>query len=150
MGVYFSKAASFSDLLLLLRKPSGGPAQSSCGGTGLSAGFSAAGCVDGRATPAAWPGGLRLPKAAIHLALIGSSPAASRMSLGRLASLLSTFSPRLSQAVCLPACPSVKSLFLSLWVCVPTNVSLSLPFFSSLLCFVYCRASSLAFPLPQE
>lgn len=75
--VLVSKAAPFPNLLLPLRKP-WGCTPPSVGKQGQLAGLSAACCADGRdkpSCPAAGPGGLCLPKAPIHLALIGSSPA---------------------------------------------------------------------------
>lgn len=105
----------------------------------------------------------RPPKAAIHLALIGSSPAASRMSRGHLASLLSTFSPRL----CLR-----RSVFLSVPLlnpCLSPSLSLSGSVVSTTVCLSLChyrslisvffggggtelslRTFSLLFPLPWE
>lgn len=121
--VHASKGAPFSDLLLPLRKPSRDTPQSACEQI-VSLGWdSAAGCTDKRDGPVAMPGGLCLLRVAIHLALIGSSPAASRMSHGRLASLLSTFSPclYLGQSVFL----SVPVSETCLSVCLSVSLSLS-------------------------
>lgn len=94
---------------------------------------------------AAWPGGLCLPRTAIHLTLIGSIPAASGMSHGHVASELSTFSPRF----CLSH-PAFLSVSLSCRILVPMSLFISL--FSAFFFFLIAclRASSLIFPCPRS
>ena len=91
---------------------------------------------------AAWPGGLCLPRTAIHLALIGSIPAASGMSHGHVASELSTFSPRF----CLSH-PAFLSVSLSCRILVPLSLFISL---FSLFFFCLPRGLLLDLSLPQE